>query len=830
MGAQVSFTTAVIPVGTANLLTNSSDLFSLGVINGSATGGCLYHYMSSFIRRVYTEAGNDTTLCNGEPLINLNGSVTGGATTGSWSVLNGTNTIASPTSLVTSYAPTASDFAQGSLTFVLGSTGNCNPVYDTIKVDFINSPQVTAGGDDTFCKNNVGSVPIAGTLQFAAGSNWSGGTGGAFGNTGDLITTYTPSPADLAADSVALYLTSAGSFFTCPNDEDTVVIYFTDPPTVVAGPDQVVCSSTISVVLVGAVTGASSTGVWTSTGSGAFSPLDTDLNGDYLISAADTTIGSLTITLTSTNNGNCLAVQDSLTVTILDKPEVTITAQDSLCANVSTINLTGTVTTGFSSSWTVYGSGSIANPTLIPTTYTLSPVDTVSGYIDIVLETTGGICPVEQDSIHIIFVTPPTVDAGVDQAFCENESIQLNGLLTGSALGANWTSTGTGSFSPSSSSLNAIYTPSASDIASAGFKLILTSSADFGCLADADTLLITFKPIPVGDFSFNQACFGENTSFLDLSTTADGTINSWTYDFGDASGSIANNPLHNYPGPGNYTATLIVSSTNGCLDTVSHTITVNPVPIAMFNTAIACVNANTEFTDASFVSSGNIVAWDWDFNSGAGLSTDQDPFYAFGNSGSYPVILTVTSDLGCTGTIITNVNVLPGPIADFSMTPNPALALEDVYFTDLSTNGPVVSWYWNFGDEIGGNNQNEVHDYANGGSYEVILTVTDGNGCTDTISKTIYVALLPVLPTAFTPNGDGENDEFIIRGGPFDAVDFKIYSSWGQLIFESFDANTGWDGTFQGQPAILGVYTWTFTVNMAGNRVVIKEGDVTLIR
>lgn len=830
MGAQISYAVADVPVGSANLITNSSDLFSLGIINGGSTTGCLYHYVSSFIRRVFTKAGNDTTLCNGDPVINLNGSVTGGATTGQWTVLNGTGTLNSPTNLVTTYDPSTSDYAQGTLTFVLGSTGNCNPVYDTVVVDFIQSPIVTAGPDDIYCKNNVGSIPINGTLQFAAGSNWSGGSGGAFGNTGDLTTTYTPSPADLAADSVELYITSAGSFFACPDDEDTLVVYFTDPPVVVAGPDQVVCSSTPAVTLGGSVTGASTTGIWTTTGSGAFSPSDLDLNGDYLISSADTTSGSVTITLTSTNNGSCLAVVDSLTVTILDKPQVAITTDDSICANVSTINLTGTVTTGFSTNWTVYGSGGIANPSSLNTTYTLSPLDTVSGYIDIVLETTGGICPVEQDSLRIMFVAPPVVNAGIDQAFCENEPIQLNGTMIGSALSANWTSTGTGSFSPGSGLLSTFYYPSALDVSTGAIDLILTSSADFGCLPDDDTLQVTFKAAPVADFSATQACFGDNTDFLDLSTTSDGTINTWSWDFGDAGTSIANNPLHNYPASGNYTATLIVGSTNGCLDTISQTVMVNPVPVAMFNPVSGCAGVQTQFNDASFVASGSITSWSWDFNSGAGLSSAQDPTFTFPNAGSYPVVLSVTSDLGCVGTVTTNVNMLPGPTAAFNMNPNPALALEDVYFWDQSTDGPIVDWIWDFGDGIGGNNQNEIHDYADGGSYEVILAVTDTNGCVDTVSKTIYIALLPVLPTAFTPNGDGDNDLFIIRGGPFEAVDFQIYNNWGQLIFQSFDENEGWDGTYNDQDAPLGVYTWVFTVNMAGNRVIIKEGDVTLMR
>jgi gliding motility-associated-like protein len=100
----------------------------------------------------------------------------------------------------------------------------------------------------------------------------------------------------------------------------------------------------------------------------------------------------------------------------------------------------------------------------------------------------------------------------------------------------------------------------------------------------------------------------------------------------------------------------------------------------------------------------------------------------------------------------------------------------------------------------------------------------------DTTSKDITVALPPVVPSGFTPNGDNENDVFLIRGGPFKDVDFRVYNHWGELIFQSFDAAVGWDGTFNNEPAPLGVYTWTFTVTMTNNAIIKQSGDVTLIR
>ncbi|MEO9531183.1 MAG: PKD domain-containing protein [Crocinitomicaceae bacterium] len=830
VGDTIEFTTGQIAMNSSNLLINTSDFFSMGVFNGGATGGVLYHYLSSFLRRVNVDAGVDTTLCNAETVINLDGSVSGGTTTGIWSVLDGAGTLNSPTNLTTTYVPVQSDYDQGFLTFVLQSTGNCDPKFDTMKVDFIQSPLVSAGLDDIYCKNNVPSIPLTGTLQFAVASTWSGGVGGSISDVSSLNSSYTPSPTDLANDSVAIFIESSGSFFSCPNDKDTVVIYFTDPPSVTAGADIVTCSSNDMVSIAGLVSGASTTGIWSTSGSGAFDPSDSNLSTDYLISSADTSSGSVQLTLTSTNNGNCLAVTDNLTITIVDKPEITITTPDSICANVPLIDLSGTVSSGFSHTWNVDGLGTIANPSSLNTTYDVQPADTIGGTLTIHLSTNGGICPVENDSLVVTFVAPPQVFAGIDQDYCDNEPVSLAGTLSGTASSASWTSTGTGGFNPSNNLLNTFYFPSALDLSNGSVELILTSSTDFGCLADKDTVQISYKPAPVADFSNSSVCLGENTSFTDLSTITTGTINSWQYDFGDMGTSIANNPIHTYNSSGSFDVTLIAGSDNNCYDTITRTIFVNPEPIALFNNNYACENEVIYFNDVSFLASGDIVQWNWDFNNGAGSSNITNPIFTFGSAGQYPVMLEVTSDSGCVSSITNNVDVLAGPTADFTVNPNPGLALEDIVFTDASTGVPISAWFWDYGDEIGGSGQTTVHQYANGGFYDVILTVTDTAGCTDSTKKEVQIALLPVLPTAFTPNGDGENDVFIIRGGPFLATSFQIYNNWGQLVFQTDDANIGWDGTFNGEEAPIGVYTWTFTVVVVGDRTIIKEGDVTLMR
>jgi len=828
MGAQIDYSLAQLPAGSSNLITNSSGLFALGIINGGATTGCLYHYMSSFLRRVKTDAGADVTVCNGEPEISLSGSVSGGTTTGVWSVLNGTGTLNTPTNLSTTYIPSASDYAQGGLTFVLSSTGNCDPKTDTLLVTFIQSPFVSAGEDQSYCKNNIGAVPISGIVSFAAGASWTGGVGGAFANPGSLSTTYTPSPADIANDSVVIYFTSSGSLFACPDDEDTLVIYFTEPPAVGAGPNLVLCSSQNAINLNGSVTGATSTGEWTTTGSGAFSPSNNVVNGVYNVSSADTTAGTIFLTLTSTNNGNCLAEQDQIQITFLAPPTVSIMSNDSICSNLTFMDLDGFVSGGFSSTWTTTGFGSITAPNNIPTQYTITPVDTAVGYVDVFLATDAGICPVEMDSLRIYFIDPPSVFAGPDDESCDNAAIQLNGTINGFSTNGTWTSFGTGSFIGSNQLLNTIYSPSLADIANGSVTLMLTSESVFGCPAVTDNITFTFKEAPLAGFASTTACAGSNTAFTDLSTTGVGTITNWDWDFGDMTGSITSDPSHPYNTSGTFNATLIVTSSNGCFDTITLPVNVNPVPVANFSPVTGCENMPVTFSDLSFISSGTINQWLYDF--GSSTSSQPNPTYTYSGSGTQSVTLTVTSALGCSDDTTMAVLINPAPDANFTYTPNPALVGENVFFNDASIGIGINQWYWEFGDGEANNASNPIHTYDNGGEFDILLAITDANGCTDTIVKTIMIALPPVLPSGFTPNGDGENDVFIIRGGPFDAVDFKVYNNWGEVVFSTTDADEGWNGEFLGEPSPVGVYTWTFVVTLANGVVVRESGDVTLIR
>jgi len=818
MGAQIQFNTTDIPSGTANLLTNSLDNFSLGVMNGGTTTGCLFHYMSSFIRRVITDAGPDALMCTDNISVNLNGSVSGGTTSGIWSTPNGTGTFTNPTGLSTGYTLSGLDSTKSSLTFVLTSTGNCLPVSDTVTVYLAKSPVVSAGSDVTMCANNVTPVSLSGYFNYSLGAVWAGGNGGAFGNTAATSTSYTPSPADIAADTVLITYSSTGSVFGCPNTVDSLYLFFTPAPLVDAGADIVVCANTPKVFLNGSVTGGANSGVWSSSGSGSFSPSSTSLSTFYNLSLADQAQTSLTIHLTSTNNGLCNSVDDSIKITITPAPMVDAGVDDTICSNMGNIQLNGNVTAGATSgSWsTINGTGSFGNINILNTTYTMSSPDTAAGTVTILLTSTGGSCPPVTDTVVYVIEKAPAVAAGNDQSVCDNQPITLNGIITGFTSTGNWTTTGTGTFVPSSTSLNCIYYPSATDVAASPIKFILSSTNNKGCNPTVDTLTVNFIPSPAANFTFVNNCFGLNSMFTDTSTTTVGSINAWNWDFGDAGTAISQDAVHPYTTPGTYTVTHIVSGTNGCSDT---------------NFNVPCSGNITYFLDTSIAFPATIVNWTWAFGDGASDTVNQNPTHIYASAGTYTASLVVESSLGCFDTIQKPVTVRPSPTADFTMSENPANALDVIQFTDQSTpQSTLVQWYWNFGDTLLSNMQNPSHSYLNQGSYQIVLVVTDQWGCKDTAMKEISISLLPQVPTAFTPNGDGANDFLFVRGGPFEKLHFRVYNNWGQMVFETNDQKIGWDGTVSGVEQPMSVYVWVLDVQTYNKKMIHRSGDVTLLK
>jgi gliding motility-associated-like protein len=225
------------------------------------------------------------------------------------------------------------------------------------------------------------------------------------------------------------------------------------------------------------------------------------------------------------------------------------------------------------------------------------------------------------------------------------------------------------------------------------------------------------------------------------------------------------------------------------------------------------------------------------------FNVDQIGHY-FENPGTYSVQLTLTNAAGCTYTANYDsyITVHAPPVASFSYTPQPVDAMDtEVHFQNLST-GDIQLYNWVFGQApvLGTSNQlNPVFDFplGIGGSYPIQLTVRTIHNCTHTINETLVVndIFQVFTPTAFTPNGDGINDVFMISGSDIDEKRFHfiVFDRWGNVVFESRDINHPWTGEVSDGEyyAPNGVYNWKsiFISKSTGDRKDLT-GSVLLMR
>jgi hypothetical protein len=144
-----------------------------------------------------------------------------------------------------------------------------------------------------------------------------------------------------------------------PAVNTTIVI---DQPAIAnAGNNQVVCSSNQFVNVAGGVSGGTGSGIWNSSGSGTFSPGNSNLNTSYYPSATDKANGSVMLKLTSTNNGVCPVSSSSVTITFAAAPSVNAGSDQTVCANNANVLLKGQYSNAPGIIWSSTGSGTFSS-------------------------------------------------------------------------------------------------------------------------------------------------------------------------------------------------------------------------------------------------------------------------------------------------------------------------------------------------------------------------------------------------------------------------------------------------------------------------------------
>jgi gliding motility-associated-like protein len=196
------------------------------------------------------------------------------------------------------------------------------------------------------------------------------------------------------------------------------------------------------------------------------------------------------------------------------------------------------------------------------------------------------------------------------------------------------------------------------------------------------------------------------------------------------------------------------------------------------------------------------------------------------------IYCTATASNGCeaTDSILISVGSLGGTVAA-TATPEVVVPGET---TQLNATPSGLTYQWS--PATGLNNstlQNPVATVDETTTY----TVTASNAfCSQ--SASVQVKVLSVLcdrtfvyvPNAFSPNGDGENEVLYVRSAIASKILFRVFDRWGEMVFETTDMNSGWDGTFRGKLIDPDTYDYYLEADCYGGEKAIIKGNITLIR
>jgi len=398
----------------------------------------------------------------------------------------------------------------------------------------------------------------------------------------------------------------------------------------------------------------------------------------------------------------------------------------------------------------------------------------------------------------VVLNNPPVADFTPSTPACAGKTISFTDISTGGSI-VKWY----WNFGDGPTTMFATGNQTHAYAATGIYKVKLYVETASGCMSLTDSLDITISPNPVVNFALPNVCLPTGTAqFNSTSTIGDGTENQFTYlwNFGDATGTGAGqSPTHNYTGTGPYDVKLIITSNNGCIDSLTRNLnTIYAEPQAAFTApADICLNSAVNFTDQSNAPGSTISQWVWDFGDGPPVtSATGNQTHTYAVAGTYTVTLKITSAIGCQSVSPTNiatrqvtVNALPTVNFNTSL---PGCAGQGVTFTDASTpnSGSIIKWTWNYGDSptntILTNGTPFIHTYAATGTYPVTLQVETDKGCMATLPapKNVIVNAVPVAE--FTPPVICVNDV----NTPF------VDASTGNV--------TGWDWNFGDPNATAG--------------------------
>lgn len=385
------------------------------------------------------------------------------------------------------------------------------------------------------------------------------------------------------------------------------------------------------------------------------------------------------------------------------------------------------------------------------------------------------------------------------------------------------------------------------------YTIRLVAFNQYGCKPDTAEFRFTSRIRP--DAAFTVPDTLGCTGVLNVATQNQSHFaSSYRWDWGDgSSNSTFTQPTHLYPNEGQYLITLIASD-GVCTDTAQQYVIVSKKPVVDFaaDNRLTCDTARVQFSNLTTGADQYL----WVFSNGI-RSSAFEPYQAFPPSNTpYTVKLVASNRYGCADSV-TKANLITAivpPAADFFISPSPTITVPNYSFsfTNLTLNSTRYQYLWDLGDGTSATTRDAGRKYADTGSYPIRLIVLDTQtNCADTMLRIARIDGYPgwlYVPNAICPNCIQSNlREFIPKGKGLSAYRLQVFTTWGELVFETSELDAtgapvrGWDGRFKGIPVQQDVYVWRIDARFKngsewegmlypGESQYRKTGTITVVR
>lgn len=711
-------------------------------------------------------AGADQLVCGDSAMLIANEPVTG---TGTWTLLSGSGTMANAANDSTA----VTGLAVGQSIFVWTITGGgCPTVSDTVVLSVDSIPTAAAAGIDfTVCAD---SVVLSGNTPVVGSGGWS-----LISGSGTIVSATSPNTTVTnlgAGANVFRWKIASGA---CASLDDVVITR--DLPTVAAsaGPDQVICDTT---GFLGGNTPPFGTGMWTLISGNATIAFPTN-SGSSISGMA---YGDTAVFVWTLSNGVCPSSSDTAMVITDIPPTFASAGADQVVCAANTVFPGNAPATGTGTWLLVSGSGSITLPNNANSPVTsLGPGENI-----FVWSIANGVCPAVNDTISIFNNENSIPDAGPDQVICS----------LASSLAADTPTVGSGVWTLVSGAGSILSSTSPSTIVSnlaIGQNVFAWTISNGICPSRADTVIITVNAPSTNANAGPDFTVCGTSALLSGSSPVNGT-GTWTVLAGSGTFSSPNSGSTTVSGLNAGTNTFVWTIVNGTCPASSDTVNVTSElpPAAAFAGADTTICADSIQLNANSPAAGT-GAWTA-VTAGPSVSAAGNPAATALNlaAGQNVFVWTISSGTTCpasTDTVIITVDEYPTTAnagADIS---------SDQVIITLAGNDPATgTGAWNNlsaeGNILAPNNYNSSFIVTESGEFT--LTWTISNGVCPSSTDTVHIEIeFDPIPEIITPNGDGQNDVFLIKALQFNNnIRLSIFNRWGNIVYYTEDYKHDFDG------------------------------------